>query len=48
MCDNTSAIMFSKNPVLHLRTKYIEIWHHFIRDHVEKGDVELMHIDTKD
>ena len=47
MCDNTSAIMISKNPVLHSRTKHIEIRHHFIRDHVEKGDIELIHIDTK-
>ena len=47
MCDNTSAIMISKNPVLHSRTKHIEIRHHFIRDHVEKGDIELVHIDTK-
>ena len=47
MCDNTSAIMISKNPVLHSRTKHIEIRNHFIRDHVEKGDIELIHIDTK-
>ena len=39
MCDNTSAIMISKNPVLHSRTKHIEIRHHFIRDNVEKGDI---------
>ncbi|KAJ1696523.1 hypothetical protein LUZ63_005035 [Rhynchospora breviuscula] len=48
LCDNTSAILISKNPVLHSRTKHIEIRHHFIRDHVEKGDVELVHIDTKE
>ncbi|KAJ3702073.1 hypothetical protein LUZ61_005778 [Rhynchospora tenuis] len=48
LCDNTSAILISKNPVLHSRTKHIEIRHHFIRDHVEKGDVELIHVDTKD
>ena len=47
MCDNTSAIMISKNPVLHSRTKHIEIRHHFIRDHAEKGNIELIHIDTK-
>ncbi|KAJ1687189.1 hypothetical protein LUZ63_018579 [Rhynchospora breviuscula] len=48
LCDNTSAILISKNPILHSRTKHIEIRHHFIRDHVEKGDVELVHVDTKE
>jgi hypothetical protein len=38
--------MISKNPVLHSRTKHIEIRHHFIRDHIEKGEIELIHIDT--
>ena len=47
MCDNNSAILISKNPVLHSRTKHIEIRHHFIRDHIEKGDVELIHVDTR-
>jgi hypothetical protein len=45
MCDNTSVIMISKNLVLHLRTKHVKRWHHFIRNHVEKGDIELIHID---
>jgi hypothetical protein len=47
MCDNTSAMKISKNLVFHSRTKNIEIRHHFIRDHVEKGDIELIHVDTK-
>ena len=46
-CDNTSAINISKNPVLHSRTKYIEIRHHFLRDHVLKGDCVLEFVDTK-
>ena len=46
-CDNTSAINISKNPVLHSRTKHIKIRHHFIRDHVLKGDVVLEFVDTK-
>jgi hypothetical protein len=46
-CNNTSAINLTKNPVLHSRTKHIEIRHHFLRDHVEKGDVVFEHVDTK-
>ena len=46
-CDNTSAINLSKNPVLHSRTKHIEIRHHFLRDHVLKGDCVLEFVDTK-
>ena len=40
-CDNTSAICITKNPVQHSRTKHIEVHHHFIRDHVEKGYITL-------
>ena len=46
-CDNTSAINLSKNPVQHSRTKHIEIRHHFLRDHVQKGDCVLESVDTK-
>ena len=46
-CDNISAINISKYPVLHSRTKHIEIRHHFIKDHVLKGDVVLEFVDTK-
>ena len=37
-CDNTSDINLSKNPFMHSRTKHIEISHHFLRDHISKGD----------
>ena len=30
------------------RTKHIAIRHHFIRDHVVRGDVELAYVLTKD
>ena len=32
LCDNTSAICITKNPIQHSRTKHIDIRHHFIRD----------------
>ncbi|KAJ9539456.1 hypothetical protein OSB04_032189 [Centaurea solstitialis] len=46
-CDNTSAIAIANNPVLHSKTKHIEIRYHFIRDHVMNGDVELHFVPTE-
>ena len=48
LCDNESAIKIAYNPVQHSRTKNIEIRHHFIRDHVARGDIELAYVPTKD
>ncbi|GKD40554.1 ribonuclease H-like domain-containing protein [Tanacetum coccineum] len=36
-CDSKSAIAISCNPVQHSKTKHIDIWYHFIKEHVEKG-----------
>ena len=45
-CDNTAAICLSKNLILHSRAKHIEIKHHFIRDYVQKGVLDIQFIDT--
>jgi len=47
LCDNTSAINLTKNPVQHYRTKHIEIRHHFIRDHIMNGDCEIQFVDSE-
>jgi hypothetical protein len=47
MCDNTSAISVAKNPVFHKRMRHLGRRHHFLRDHVEKGDIEMRYIDTE-
>jgi hypothetical protein len=47
MYDNTSAISVAKNPVFHKRMRHLERRHHFLRDHVEKGDIEMRYIDTE-
>jgi hypothetical protein len=39
LCDNESAIKIAYNPCEHSRTKHIDIRHHFLRDHVIKGDI---------
>jgi hypothetical protein len=41
LCDNESAIKIANNPVQHSRTKHIDIRHHFLRDHVSKGDIKI-------
>ena len=43
-CDNLSAILLSANPVLHARTKHIEIDLYFIREKVLKKQIEVRQI----
>ncbi|GKA36656.1 retrovirus-related pol polyprotein from transposon TNT 1-94 [Tanacetum coccineum] len=45
-CDNCSAIALCCNNVHHSRSKHIDIQHHFIREQVEKGVVELYFVAT--
>jgi hypothetical protein len=47
MCGSTSAIGIAKNPVLHSKTKHIEVRYHFLRDNVEKGNIDLIHVPTE-
>ncbi|KAK1392928.1 hypothetical protein POM88_011984 [Heracleum sosnowskyi] len=48
LCDNTSAIAISNNPVQHSRTKHIDIRYHFIKEHVMNGTVELHFVPTEE
>ncbi|KAJ9566357.1 hypothetical protein OSB04_002323 [Centaurea solstitialis] len=45
-CDSKSAIQITANSVQHSRTKHIDIRYHFIKDHVEKGNVELYFVES--
>lgn len=42
--DNQSAIALTKNPVFHGRSKHIHSRYHFIRECVEKGQVNVEHV----
>lgn len=46
--DNKSAIALAKNPVFHERSKHIDTRYHFIREHVNKKDVELIYCKSYD
>jgi hypothetical protein len=46
LCDNESAIRMADNPVEHSRTKHIDIRYHFLRDHQQKGEIEIAYVNT--
>nr|GFA43679.1 retrovirus-related Pol polyprotein from transposon TNT 1-94 [Tanacetum cinerariifolium] len=45
-CDLKSAIAISCNPVQHSRAKHIVVRYHFIKEHMEKGTIELYFVKT--
>ena len=44
--DNQGAIALTKNPKTHSRTKHIDIKYHYIREAVDKKDIELVYCPT--
>jgi hypothetical protein len=46
--DSTGALSFAENAQFSPRTKHIDIRHHFIRDHLEKGVIKLSYIPSED
>ena len=47
-CNNESAIKIANNPVQHSKAKHIQIRHHFLRDHVMKEDIDIIHVSTEE
>jgi hypothetical protein len=48
LCDNESAVKIANNPVQHSCTMHIDFRHHFLRDHVAKGDIILEGVRSED
>ena len=47
-CDSSSAIKLSKNPVMHGRSKHIDVRFHFLLELTKAGTVELVHCSTEE
>ena len=47
-CDNLSAKALASNPVMHARSKHIEIDVHYIRDQVLQDQVTISYVPTTD
>ena len=47
-CDNQGAQALAKNPTNHSRMKHMDIQHHFVREKVAEGQIQLEHVPTHD
>ena len=48
MCDNSSTIKLSKNPVMNRRNKHIDVRFHFLRNLTKEGTIALCHCESQD
>ena len=46
LCDNQGMISLEKNPTHYAKTKHLDVQPHFIRDHVEKGKINVQYCPT--
>ena len=46
MVDNQPIIALAKNPVLHDRSKHIDMKFHFLRDYVDGGQIVIEFVKT--
>jgi hypothetical protein len=48
LVDNKSAIALRMNPLHHEKSKHIDTRYHFVHDCVERGEVDIAHVNTID
>lgn len=46
--DNKGAIDLCKNSTYHVRTKHIDVRHHFVREMISSKKIIVNHVSTKD
>ncbi|GAU29238.1 hypothetical protein TSUD_362280 [Trifolium subterraneum] len=48
LCDNISAVALAHNPILHSRTKHLELDIHFVREKVTSKQLNVKHVSAID
>ncbi|XP_061993289.1 secreted RxLR effector protein 161-like [Rosa rugosa] len=48
LCDSSSTIKLSRNPILHGRSKHIDVRFHFLHDLTRYGKLKLVHCGSHD
>lgn len=46
--DNSGSIALTKNTKHNSRVKHIDIRHHYIREHVEDGDIQVIYVPSNE
>ena len=44
---NQATVYLANNPVVGIRSKHIDVQHHFLREHVKSGDIKVIHCGTQ-
>ena len=47
-CDNLSTVQLAANPILHARTKHVELDLYFVRKKVAQPKLEVKHVPASD
>lgn len=46
--DNEGAIQIAKNPLSNTNSKHIDMRHHFLRELVERKEIDIIHVVSQD
>ena len=45
--DNEGAIQITKHPISNSNSKHIGVRHHFLRELVERKEIDIIHVSTE-